>query len=183
MTKNATFIAAALFVALASASTLGAPADTQPNHLMIPQSIRYEHASILDRLTKEAARPGPAAAVAGRILGVMKAHFAKEEEFVFPPLGLLDQITAGEMPSVQISRMAIDMANRTKVAGQELNQEHIRLTAMMDELIQAAKQSDEAPLIAFATDLAAHSLQEIEILQPTTIMIGEYLQSKLRSDR
>ena len=41
---------------------------------------------------------------------------AKEEEFVFPPLGLLDQIAAGEMPSDDVKKAAIDMAERTKAA-------------------------------------------------------------------
>jgi hypothetical protein len=177
MLKNAIWAAMALFVVIAPGSALAAPADG-PNHLMVPQSIRYEHAAIIDRLTKEAAKPGVAAAVAERTLNVVKTHFAKEEEFVFPPLGLLDQITAGEMPSDQVRKTAIDMAQRTKLAGEELNREHIQITAALDELIQAASRANEPSLIAFATDLAAHSLHETEILQPTTIMIGEYLKSK-----
>jgi hypothetical protein len=48
----------------------------------------------------------------------------------------------------------------------------------MDQLRQAATQADEVALIAFASDLAAHALDEIEILEPATIMIGQYLQSK-----
>ena len=54
--------------------------------------------------------------MAGRALVVARAHFAKEEEFVFPPLGLLDQIAAGEMPSDDVKKAAIDMAERTKAA-------------------------------------------------------------------
>lgn len=178
MLKNAIWPAAALLVVVGSAYTLAAPADAPPNHLMVPQSIRYEHAAIIDRLAKEAAKPGVAAAVAERTLNVVKTHFAKEEEFVFPPLGLLDQITAGETPSDQVKKAAIDMAERTKLASGELAHEHIQITAMIDELIQAATRANEPALIAFASDVAAHSLNETEILQPTTIMIGEFLRSK-----
>jgi Hemerythrin HHE cation binding domain len=180
MAKKTICTAAALFFVLASTPTLRAAADGQPNHLMVPQSIRYEHAAILDRLAKEAAKPGVAAAVAERVLGVVKVHFAKEEEFVFPPLGLLDQITAGEIPSAQVSKAAIDMAERTKLASEELNQEHTQITSMMDELIRVATRVNEPALMAFATDLAVHSLHETEILQPTTIMIGAYLPSNAR---
>jgi polyhydroxyalkanoate synthesis regulator phasin len=176
MLKNV--ICTALFVVIAPISTFAAPADGQPNHLTVPQSIQYEHAAIIDRVTKEAAKPGVGAAVAERILNLLKAHFAKEEQFVFPPLGLLDRIEAGEMSSDQIRKAAIDMAERTKLAREELNQEHIQITSMMDEFRQLATRANEPALMTFATELAAHSLQEIEILQPTTIMIGNYLQAK-----
>lgn len=153
-------------------------AGAQTNHLMVPQSIRYEHNAVIDRLTKEAAKPGVASAVAQRLLVVLKAHFAKEEELVFPPLGLLDQIAAGEMPSAAVAKAAIDMAARTKAAKNELEQEHIQIFSMADELIQAATRASEPELRAFASDVAAHSLQETEILQPATIMIGEYLKAR-----
>ena len=153
-------------------------AGAQTNHLMVPQSVRYEHNNVIDRLTKEAAKPGVAAAVAQRLLVFLKAHFAKEEDFVFPPLGLLDQIAAGEMPSESVAKAAIDMATRTKAAKDELEQEHVQIFSMADELIQAATRAAEPDLRAFASDVAAHSLQETEILQPATIMIGEYLKAK-----
>lgn len=148
------------------------------NHLMVPQSVRYEHSAVIERLAKEAAKPGIAAAVAQRALVLMKAHFAKEEEFVFPPLGLLDQIAADEMPGEQIKKAAIDMAERTKAAQHELSQEHVQITALMNELIQAAKRADEPSLVTFASDIAAHTLLEVEILEPTTVMIGQYFRSK-----
>ena len=103
---------------------------------------------------------------------------AKEEEFVFPPLGLLDQIAAGEMPSDDVKKAAIDMAERTKAATDDLRQEHELLVTLMNQLVQAATRADEPALMTFASDLAAHALDEIEILEPTTIMIGQYLRSK-----
>jgi hypothetical protein len=153
-------------------------ARAQSNHLMVPQSLRYEHQAVIDRLTKEAARSGLAAAVAGRALVVVKTHFAKEEEFVFPPLSLLDQIAAGEMPSDDVKKAAIDMAQRTKAATDDLKREHELLVTLMNQLVQGATQADEPALMTFASDLAAHALDEVEILEPATIMIGQYLQSK-----
>jgi hypothetical protein len=172
MTKAAILAGGALLVLLAC------PATAQVNHLMVPQSIRYEHNAVIERLTKEAARPGVASAVAQRLLVLVKAHFTKEEEFVFPPLGLLDQIEAGEMPTDPVRKAAIEMAARTEAAKDDLEQEHVQIFSMTQELIQYATRASEPELKSFASDLAAHSLQETEILQPTTIMIGKYLQAK-----
>jgi hypothetical protein len=168
----------AIAVFLAMLPALVSMAHAQSAHLMVPQSLRYEHQAVIDRLTKEAARSGLAAAVAGRALVVVGAHFAKEEEFVFPPLGLLDQIAAGEMPSDDVKKAAIDMAERTNAATDDLKREHELLVTLMNQLVQAATQADEPALMTFASDLAAHALDEVEILEPATIMIGQYLQSK-----
>jgi hypothetical protein len=183
MRKTIVFAGMTLIALLAPIPDCFSATDAQPNHLMVPQSIRYEHNQIIDRLTKEAAKSGVAAAVAQRLLVVMKAHFAKEEDFVFPPLGLLDQITAGEMPSDSVKKTAIEMADRTRAAAGDLNEEHLQITSMMDELIQAATRANEPGLAVFATDVAAHSLNEIEILLPTTILIGDYLRSNSPAGR
>jgi hypothetical protein len=119
-----------------------------------------------------------AAAVAQKLLVVVKAHFAKEDEFVFPPLGLLDQIEAGEIPAESIRKAAIEMVQRTKAAKNDLEQEHVQIFSLTDELAQLTTRTDEPALRSFASDLSAHALQETEILQPTTIMIGEWLQAK-----
>jgi len=70
------------------------------------------------------------------------------------------------------------MAERTKMAQADLNQEHLQIVGLMNELVQYATRAEEPGLMAFASDLAAHSLHEVEILEPTTIMIGQYLGSK-----
>jgi hypothetical protein len=171
-------IAAILLAMLAPIPAINGAALAQASHLIVPQSIRFEHAAIIERLTKEAAKSGVSAAIAQKALLLIKAHFAKEEEFVFPPLGLLDQITAGETPSDAIKKAAIDMIERTKAAKDSLHEDHIQITALMNDLIQAATRVSEPDLIAFAGNVAAHNLGEIEILQPAAVMIGDYLRSK-----
>jgi hypothetical protein len=179
MNQRQTIICAGVLIAvLAPTPGIDKAALAQPSHLMVPQSIRFEHAAIIERLTKEAAKSGVAAATAQKALILIKAHFAKEEEFVFPPLGLLDQITAGESPSDAIKKAAIDMIERTKAAKDSLNEDHIQITTLMNDLIQAATRASEPDLITFASNVAAHSLGETEILQPATVMIGDYLRSK-----
>jgi hypothetical protein len=178
MRKALVLASGALLAALVLGSGFVHPASAQTNHLMVPQSIRFEHNAIIERLTMETAKPGGGAAVAERLLVLVKAHFAKEEEFVFPPLGLLDQIEAGEMPSEAIGKAVIEMAARTRAAKGDLEQEHQQIFSMANELVQLATRASEPELRAFATDLAFHSLHEVEILQPTTLLISEYLQAE-----
>lgn len=179
MNERRTIICAGMLLAmLGPVLGIDSVAIAQPNHLAVPQSIRFEHAAIIERLTKEAAKNGVSAAIAQRALTLIKAHFAKEEEFVFPPLGLLDQIAAGESTSDAVRKAALDMAERTKASKDSLQEDHVQITSMMNELMQAATRADEPDLVVFASNVAAHSLGEVEIFEPTTIMIGNYLRSK-----
>jgi hemerythrin len=141
-------------------------ATAQVNHLMVPQSIRYEHDAVIELLAKEAARPGVASAVAQRLLVRVKAHFAKEEEFVFPPLGLLDQIEVGDMPTDSVRKAVIEMAARTEAAKDDLEQEHLQIFSMTQELIEYATRASEPELKSFASDVAAHSLQAFRLASP-----------------
>jgi hypothetical protein len=179
MNQRQTIICAGmLFAMLAPTPGVDMAALAQPSHLAVPQSVRFEHAAIVERLTKEAAKSGVSAAIAQKALVLIKAHFAKEEEFVFPPLGLLDQIAAGEVPTDSIKKAAIDMIERTKASKDSLQEDHIQITSMMNDLIQAATRANEADLVAFASNVAAHNLGEIEVMQPATLLIGDYLRSK-----
>jgi hypothetical protein len=123
--RKGIIFAGILFATLAPIPAINGAALAQASHLMVPQSIRFEHAAIIERLTKEAAKSGVAAATAQKALILVKAHFAKEEEFVFPPLGLLDQIAAGESPSDTIKKAAIDMIERTKAAKDSLTNQSL----------------------------------------------------------
>jgi len=170
--------AGVLLAMLAPAPGIDTAALAQPSHLAVPQSIRFEHAAIVERLTKEAAKSGVSAAIAQKALVLIKAHFAKEEEFVFPPLGLLDQIAVGESPTDSVKKAAIDMIERTKASKDSLQEDHIQITSIMNDLIQAATRANEADLVVFASNVAAHNLGEIEVLQPATLLIEDFLRSK-----
>jgi hypothetical protein len=108
---------------------------------------------------------------------LVKAHFAKEAEFIFPPLGLLPEIAAGRVTLAM--KAAIPMAERTKAAEKELRSEHMKLTSLMNELIAAATKENNRDIVSFATAIAAHSLNEMEVLMPAAIVTGDYLRAKL----
>jgi hypothetical protein len=173
-----------LLLALAVICVVNAPAFGQSNALTVPQSIRFEHAAIIERLTKESARANVTGVVAQKALVFIKDHFAREEEFVFPPLGLLDEIAEGRLPDDAATiKIAIEMAERTKKSRANFHEDYVTITSLMNELRDSATKVRETDLVAFASSVAAHNLNEVEVMQPTTVLIGEYLRSKLPASR
>lgn len=121
------------------------------------QSIRFEHAAIIERLTKEAVRAGPTGVVAQKALILIVDHFAREEQFVFPPLGLLDEIAEGKLPDDATKQLAIKMAERTKASKDRLHEDHVQIDSLMNELRESATKVREVDLVAFASSVAAHT--------------------------
>jgi hypothetical protein len=146
--------------------------------LQVPQSIRVQHHQITSRLASFAKRDGSIAEAAQKALVFIKNHYAKEEELVLPPLGLLPLIARGEI-SKDIEP-AIAMADRTRAALPEFQNEHIQLTALVNDLIEAGKKSRDEELQRLATRIAVQSLNDIEVVQPTTILSANISTSDLR---
>ena len=172
----------AALASILTAAPMAAANATSQSALQVPQSIGYEHEQIIKELTSFAKREVAHAAAAQKALIVIKAHYAKEEAFVLPPLALLPQIAKGAISKDMISKElepAIAMADRTKAALPELQNDHVQITSLMNELIEAGKADHDEELTQLATRVAIQSLNDLEITQPTTILIGDYLRLRL----
>jgi hypothetical protein len=152
---------------------------TAAQHLVTPNSVQLQHAQIIGRLEDYARQSGPIGAAAQRALAFVKAHYAKEEEFVLPLLGLLSALPQGSVSKGDMER-ALKMAEDTKAAGDELYADHVQITALMTELADAANESNAKELVRFATRVAAQSLNDMEVLHPTAVLIGEYIRMKFQ---
>jgi hypothetical protein len=161
---------------LVAAATAG---RAEQSALQVPQSIRLQHQQIIDRLASLAKSNGPAAAPAQKALIFLKEHYAREEAFVLPPLGLLPRIVRGDV--ARDMEPAIAMADRAKAAAADLHKDHIQITTLMNELIEAGKSTRNEELVRFATRVANQSLNDMEVAHPTSIVIGEYLRLRLKS--
>jgi hypothetical protein len=167
----------AVAVALLVATTL-APAAEAPSALGTPRSVQLQHEQIVSRLERIAKRDGAMGIAAAKAATFLKAHYAKEEEFVLPPLGLLSTILKDPNPA-DLDR-AVAMAERTKAALNELLADHVEITTLMNDLIAAGRQEQDEELVRLASRVAAQSLNDIEVIQPTAILIGEYIRANLR---
>jgi len=150
--------------------------------LQVPQSIAYEHEQIIKELTNFAKREVAHAAAVQKALIVIKAHYAKEEAFVLRPLALLPEIAKGpnsKSATLKDMEPAVAMADRTKAALPELQNDHMQITSLMNDLIEAGKADHDEELTQLATRVAIQSLNDVEVTQPTTILIGDYLRLRL----
>jgi hypothetical protein len=165
----------AIAVALSTLSAFPVMAQAT---LQVPQSIRLQHEQIVTRLDHFAqSKDKDMAAAAQKAAAFLKQHYAKEEQFVLAPLGLLPRIAKGEISKDM--EPAIAMADRTKSAQSEFENDHIKITALMNELIAVGKKRKNDELVRLATRVAAQSLNDIEVAQPTAILIGDYVRLRL----
>lgn len=151
--------------------------SAQEASFAIPQSIRLQHDQIVSRLSSYSKHENPVGATASKALAALNAHYTKEEAFVLPPLGLLPRIANGDLSKDM--EPAIAMASRTRAAMPELQNEHIQITSLMNDLIEAGTKTHDDELVRLATRVAAQSLNHIEVLMPTTIVIGDYLRQRI----
>ena len=164
--------------ALAACVLSGPVAAQAPSHAgEIPQSIRLEHENTIEQLTKLSKKHGPVGVEASKALGLFKAHLQREQEFILPPLSLLLQL-ADEKATPDM-KWAIAMADRVKSERELDYQEHAKITDAMNALAAAARRAHDVEALEFAQGAVADSLNDVELLEPMSIVIGEYLKTKL----
>jgi hypothetical protein len=173
ITAALAFAAAAL---IGSSSGARAQSAATPPHL-IPQALQVEHEQDLADLTRIAKKKGPVGVEASKVLVLYKKHAAREEEFIFPPLTLLPLLADGKVTPDMA--WAIPMTDRVRAEREDIFVEHTRLTDALNLLVVAAARAHDSEARAFAEAMATDSLNDLEILQPMLLLIGDILHSKL----
>lgn len=173
--------------ALALISILVAPlplgsdaAEPTEVRLAVPQSIKAEYDQLIAHLSHAVEQHGNKAHLAQTARtarDLIKAHFERDAQFVFPPLGLLPALAEGRVtPEMAV---AVKMGEQVRAERDQLFEENVRITSALNDLIAAARDENDQELVAFATHAALRSLHEIEVLQPTTVLVGEYIKMRL----
>jgi hypothetical protein len=152
-------------------------AQSAPHAGEIPQSLRLEHDDTLQQLTALSHRHGPVGVEAGKALALFQAHLKREQDFIFPPLTLLPDLADGKVSPDM--KWAIAMADRVKAEREQTYQEHTKITDAMNALAEAARKSHDKAALDFAQSAVADSLNDLELLEPMSIVIGDYLKAKL----
>lgn len=167
-----TIVASALML-----GTMVSDRSVAQTSLQVPQSIRHQHEVIISRLAVYAKEKGPVGAAAAKAVAFLKDHYAKEEAFVLPPLGLLSRIAKGEISADM--EPAIAMADRTRAALSDYQRDHVQITSLMSELAEAGTNARNDELVRLATRVANQSLNDMEVVQPMVIIIGNYVRERL----
>jgi hypothetical protein len=169
----AAWMAASLVAPGSEAMGQPAPASTHP----IPQSLSVGHRETIEQLTMLAHKKGPVGAAASHVLEVLKRHIAREVEFILPPLILLPRLAAGQVTPDMA--WALPMTDRVRAEEEEIFEEHTKVTDALNELVAAASKANDQEAKEYAESIAADSLNDMEIIQPTLLLIGDILRSKL----
>jgi hypothetical protein len=177
MPSTRNLLAAVSMAYVVAACIMSGPVVAQaPAHVgEIPQSIRLEHENTVEQLTNLSRKHGPLGVEASKALALFKAHLQREQEFILPPLSLLLQLADGKTSPDM--KWAIAMADRVRSERELTYQEHTKITDAMNALAAAARKDAEA--LDFARGAVADSLNDVELLEPMSIVIGEYPKSKL----
>ena len=71
------------------------------------------------------------------------------------------------------------MADRVKAEREEIFHEHTMITDAMNNLAAAADHAQNADALDFARAAVADSLSDMELMEPMTVVIGDYIRAKL----
>ncbi len=146
--------------------------------LKTPIPLQSEHQALHAEIVKGAKLRGPTGDATRRVARLIEPHFAKEEEFVLPPLGLLPSLAQGTIE--QEMAAAINMAAKLHDQLPDLLAEQRAIVAALEELMAVAEDEGHAELVEIAEKLMLHEETERQVTYPTAILIGKYLQSRLK---
>lgn len=144
----------------------------------VPASLNEEHEELHNEFARITEAGGAVGEAAKKVAMIMHPHFAKEEEYAMPPLGLLEPLSQGEIKTEMRDMLLI--TDKLKAMLPQMLTEH---QAIVDALIKLANISikENRMEVAFiAKKLIAHVKSEEEVLYPAAILVGEYLKLKFK---
>jgi hypothetical protein len=146
--------------------------------LQIPHPLKAEHDELHAELARAMKEPGAIGIAAREVARILHPHFVAEEEFALPPLGLLRTLASGTItPDMEV---ALDMTRRLKSELPRMLDEHKAIVVALRKLIAESNKEQRLDIALFAEKLILHAQTEEEVLYPTAVLIGEYLEVKLK---
>ncbi len=147
-----------------------------PGKPEVPSSIKQEHDSILAQVHRLAAFTDSTGSIAKKLEEVLLHHFAEEEDYVLPTLGILPALAGGD--TIAKSKEITGLAEKLKSQLVHMSVEHQLIVAQVNELKQVAEKENHPEVNAFEQDLLRHAKTEEEVYFPAAILVGEYLKMK-----
>jgi hypothetical protein len=147
--------------------------------LITPIPLKSEHQALIAEINQAVRLTDATGEATRRIARLIESHFAREDEFVLPPLGLLPSLARGTIE--QEMAAAIVMAARLHDEMSNLLAEKRVIVAAVEELMAVAETEGHPQLVGFAEKLLLHQETEEQVCYPAAILIGKYLQLRLKS--
>lgn len=149
---------------------------TSTTEFQIPKVMQMEHRELHDELAKLAQAGGKTGEAAKSVTAVMDGHFANENGYALPPLGLLVPLSEGRFDCRMTKVLALTDKLRSSMP--TMLAEHKEITAALARLADAAKAENKPEGVQFAEALTVHAEGEEEVTYPTALLIGLYVKSK-----
>ncbi len=131
-------------------------------NLKTPPSFRAEHEELHVALEKAVNAGGDTGQAARGVNCVLEPHFQKEEEYAFPPLGLLPLLSSGSVRPEM--KEAVEMARRLRIELGQMLQEDKQIALALEVLAEAARNEGKQEVVHFAEKLRLHARTEEEVL-------------------
>jgi hemerythrin superfamily protein len=145
--------------------------------LTVPNALRRGHEEARAELVRATMEGGRIAKAGKRVAQLCLPHFEHEEKSVFPVLALLPELERGNVRAEMMEVMPLISDFRAK--HDAINDHHQLIVSAVEELLQAAHKEKSREFAEFAYSLRFHEKIEDEVIYPTVILIGKYLQEKL----
>ena len=107
--------------------------------IRVPPAMKAEHDELHTELKRATRAGGETGAAAATVARLMHPHFASEEEFALPPLGLLPELSRGK-----IGNEITDVLKLTDRLERELPRmvaEHKEIVTALQQLVKSVKLS------------------------------------------
>jgi hypothetical protein len=144
--------------------------------LNVPGALQRDHDEARTQFIRARMEGGRIAKAGKRVAQLCLPHFEHEEKTVFPVLALLPYLAPENLQPEMMDVMPLISELRAK--HDVIIDHHQSILAAIDELMHAAHKHENREFAEFAHNLKNHEDIETELIYPTVILIGNYLQEK-----
>lgn len=167
--------------ALAAVMTAVGHVPAAAQELEIPETLAAEHQELHAAMKSAAEAGGEVGEAARKAMATLEPHFAKEEAFALPQLGVLPALAgppfAAEAQPLD-AQLTAELATRTERLRAELPamlEEHETIAAALEEMRQAAERAGQPEQGQLAAKVVAHARSEETILYPAALLVGRHI--------
>jgi hypothetical protein len=146
--------------------------------LNTPNPMKVEHEKLHGELEKATKEKGPLGEAAKAVAKVLHPLFVKEEDYALPPLGLLNVLAEGRVSAKMNDALAMTMKWEANL--DQMLKEHKQIISALEGLAVEAKSENKLEYFRFVEKLVLHAQIEEEVYYPASILIGKYLELKLK---
>ena len=143
----------------------------------IPEALRLGHDEARAELVRATSMPGRVGEAARRVADVCLPHFEHEEQTVFPVFGLLRELASGKVRPEMAD--ILPLVSKVRTWRDALGGAHHTITSAIQGMLQAAHKEDNREIIEFTYNLRMHERLEDEVIFPTVLLIGNYVEERL----